>query len=59
MLIFSLHGKDCLIIVDYYSKYPEVCLLKQKSASFVIDKVREMFVSQQIAEVIMANSMPC
>ena len=34
--IFSLYEHNHLFVVDYYSKYPEVCLLSSKSAASVI-----------------------
>ena len=34
--IFELNSNSYLVVVDYYSKYPELCLLKDKSAGSVI-----------------------
>ena len=34
--IFELYSKSYLIIVDYYSKYPELCLLRDKTSQSVI-----------------------
>ena len=41
--IFTLYGKVYLIVVDYYSKYPKVSLLKGKTAFSVIDHLKEVF----------------
>ncbi len=56
--IFSLFGKDYLLIVDYYSKYPEVCLLNGKTASSVIEQFKSVFSRHGIPEVVIADNMP-
>ena len=39
--IFEYGGSAYLLIVDYFSKYPEVCLLQGKSASAVISHFQD------------------
>ena len=56
--IFTLNGKDYLIIVDYYSKYPEVSTIEYKSASHVVEKFKSVFARHGIPEVLIADNNP-
>jgi hypothetical protein len=56
--IFSLYGKDYLLVVDYYSKYPEVNLLSGKTAASVIVHLKSIFSRHGIPEEIVADNMP-
>ena len=56
--IFTLYGKDYLLIVDYYSKFPEVCHLQNKTASHVIVKLKSVFARYGICEELIADNMP-
>ena len=56
--IFTLNGKDYLIIVDYYSKYPEVSTIEYKSASHVVEKFKCVFARHAIPEVLIADNYP-
>ena len=38
--IFSLFGKDYLIVTDYYSHFPEIALLENKTASCVVTHLK-------------------
>ena len=40
---FTLGGKDFLLIVDYYSKYPEVIQMTSKTAQATIAKLKMVF----------------
>ena len=42
MDIMTYHGRDYLVVVDYYSKYPEVSLLPDKTANHIITYVPDM-----------------
>jgi hypothetical protein len=55
--IFSLYGKDYLLVVDYYSKYPEVNLLSGKTAPSVIVHIKSIFSRHGIPEEIVADNM--
>jgi hypothetical protein len=54
--IFSLYGKDYLLLVDYYIKYPEVNLLSGKNAASV--HLKSIFSRHGIPEEIVADNMP-
>ena len=56
--IFSLRNKDYLLIVHYYSKYPEISMLHDKTASSVITNMKSVFARHGVPDQIMADNMP-
>ena len=56
--IFEYGGNAHLLIEDYFSKYPEVCLLQGKSASAVISHFRTVFARHGLPEILVADNMP-
>ena len=48
--IFSFKQKDYILVVDYYSKYPEILHLPDKTASTVIMHLKEIFARHGIPE---------
>lgn len=56
--IFEWGGKSFLIIIDYYSKWIEFKVLKNKSASEVIDKWVEIFSSFGVPKTLIADNNP-
>ena len=59
MDIMTYQGHDYLVLVDYYSKYPELARLSYgKSASVIITHLNSIFARHGIPEVIVADNMP-
>ena len=56
--IFQFESKDYLVVVDYYSKFPEMVRLRSKTASLVIQAMKIIFARQGIPEVVVADNMP-
>ena len=56
--IFTLYGKHYLLVVDYYSKFPELCHLESKTASQVIVKLKSIFARRGIPEEMVTDNMP-
>ena len=56
--IFYYKGRGYLLVVDYYSKYPEVARLTSKNSEAVISAMNEMFVRHGIPERLIADNMP-
>ena len=56
--IFEYKSKPCLVIVDYYSKYPEICLLNDKSSQAVITSMKSVFARHGIPDEVVADNMP-
>ena len=56
--IFELNSNSYLVVVDYYSKYPELCLLKDKTAGSVITGMKSMFARHGIPDQVVADNMP-
>ena len=65
--IFSLYGRDYLLVVNYYSKYLEVCLFSNKTATSVITQLKACVITQLksifsrdgIPKVLIADNMLC
>ena len=55
--IFHLYGHDYLILIDYYSKRPEIFLLKDKRAETVVSCMKEVFARQGIPEEVVSDNM--
>jgi len=56
--IFDFGGKDYLVVVDYYSKYPEVANLDSKSAEGVIKVLKPIFARHGAPDVLMSDNNP-
>ena len=55
---FTLSNQDYLIIVDYFSKYPEVIPMSSKTAQATIKVMMSVFSRHGIPEVVIADNMP-
>ena len=58
MDIMTYHVRDYLVIVDYYSKYPEVSLIPDKIASSIITNTKSICARHGIPEEIVSDHMP-
>jgi hypothetical protein len=56
--IFTVGGKDYIVIVDYFSKFPEVLILNSKTAKEVIEILKSIFSRHGIPDVFMSDNMP-
>ena len=56
--IMTFKGNDYLVVVDCYSKYPEIALLENKTAACVINHHKSMFARHGIAEELLSDNMP-
>ena len=56
--MFNFAGRDYLIVVDYFSKYPEFVSVLGKSASSVVQAMKIIFASHGIPEVVVADTVP-
>ena len=56
--VFELYSKSYLIIVDYYSKYPELFLLRDKTSQSVITSMKSVFARHGIPDEVIADNMP-
>ena len=55
---FSLLNQDYLLLVDYFSKYPEVIPVSSKTAGATIKVMHSVFSRLGIPDTIVADSMP-
>jgi len=58
MDISTFSGKDYLLIVDHYSKYPEVSHLATKTTVCVISHLKTCFARHGITDTVIADKMP-
>ncbi|XP_014676368.1 PREDICTED: uncharacterized protein K02A2.6-like, partial [Priapulus caudatus] len=58
MDLFEYGAKDYLVVVDYYSKFPEISLLERKPASEVITYLRSILARHGIPETIVSDNQP-
>ena len=56
--ILEFGGKSYLVLVDYFSKWPEVSKLEQKTAKCVISHMKTNFARYGIPENLVADNMP-
>jgi transposase InsO family protein len=56
--IFKYKSKSYLVIVDYYSKFPKISLLKDKSSQAVITSMKSVFARHGIPDEVVADNMP-
>ena len=56
--IFTFGGRDYLVVVDYFSKYPEVVHLENKTATGVIRAPKPIFARHAIPDEFMSDNMP-
>ena len=54
----TLKGKDYLVVVDYHSKYPEIALLEDKTASTVVLHLKSIFSRHGIPMELVSDNMP-
>ena len=58
MDIMSFKGREYLVAVDYYSKFPELALLENKTSECVIAHVKSISARHGIPEEIVADNQP-
>lgn len=56
--LFSLHSKDYIVLVDYYSDFVEVDLLKNTKSSAVIKFLKAQFSHHGISDVLVTDNGP-
>ena len=56
--IRTFKSRDYIVAVDCYSKYPEIALLENKTASNVIIHLKSIFARHGIPEEMMSDNMP-
>ena len=56
--VFSLHSKDYIVLVDYYSDFVEVDLLKNTNSSAVIKFLKAQFSCHGIPDVFVTDNGP-
>ncbi|CAB4024842.1 sec1 family domain-containing 2 [Paramuricea clavata] len=56
--LFDWNGKPHLIVVDYYSQYPEVSELRNTKARTVINKTKSIFSRHGIPESVVSDNGP-
>lgn len=56
--LFSLHSKDYIVLVDYYSDFVEVDLLKNTNSSAVIKFLKAQFSDHGIPDVLVTDNGP-
>ena len=54
--IFFFGGRPNLVVVDYFSKYPEVCCLQTSTASCVIEHLKPIYARHGIPDILMPFS---
>ncbi|XP_046391596.1 uncharacterized protein K02A2.6-like [Ischnura elegans] len=56
--IFHSRGREYLVAVDYFSKYPEVARLENTRAPLVVGKLKAIFARHGIPEIVRADNGP-
>lgn len=56
--LFTLNGKNYVLVFDYYSHYPEMALLKETTASQVIIQIKSILARHGIPSVVWSDNGP-
>ena len=56
--LFALEGRNYVLLMDYYSHYPEMALLKDTTASQVITHIKSVFARHGVPDVVCTNNCP-
>lgn len=56
--LFTLHGKNYVLLMDYYSHYPEIALLKDTAASTVTTHVKSFFTRHGVPDTVRTDNGP-
>ena len=56
--LFELHGQHYLLMVDYFSRYPEVSKLSTTTSAAVIATMKGVFARYEIPEVVRSDNGP-
>lgn len=58
MDILTYKAKDYLAIIDYYSKWIEIKVLKHKDSNTIIKILKSIFSTHGIPKIIVSDNMP-
>ena len=56
--IMTYQGHDYIVVVDFYSKYPEIAVLGRKTTACVILHMKSMFARHGIPGQLVSDNMP-
>ena len=56
--LFTLYGKDYVLLMDYYSHYPEMAVLKDTTANTVMTHVKSFFARHGIPSTVRTDNGP-
>lgn len=57
--LFHLNGKNYLLVIDYYSNFPEIALLSSMTATCVITHLKSIFARHGICQTLQSDNGPC
>ena len=56
--LFHINGRDYLLIVDYFTSYPEVTLLTETTSSAIIAHTKSIFARHSLPDTVITNNGP-
>lgn len=59
MDLFHFRGRDYLVVIDYYSNFPEMALLSNTSSASVITHTKSIFARHGIPLTVVSDNGPC
>uniref|UniRef100_A0ABM0M1R1 Uncharacterized protein K02A2.6-like n=1 Tax=Saccoglossus kowalevskii TaxID=10224 RepID=A0ABM0M1R1_SACKO len=57
--LFEIGTENYLILIDYYSKFPEVIRIPNKTAHAVISATKSVFAREGIPDKVISDNGPC